>query len=134
MVSAWTGKRCAGCDGKKGAKYLDKKYCGRCAIKVRQNRSRGAHARAIQARYGLSPEDYDRLYAVQGGRCYICRRATGRTRRLSVDHDHITGRVRGLLCRPCNTLLGHARDDAEFFIRAIEYLKNPPFDTMDKAC
>lgn len=56
----------------------------------------------------------------------MCRRANGRTRRLSVDHDHITGQVRGLLCRPCNTILGHARDAIRFFERAIDYLTDPP--------
>jgi hypothetical protein len=45
---------------------------------------------------------------------------------LSVDHDHKTLLVRGLLCRPCNDLLGHARDDPEFFTRAKVYLEKPP--------
>ncbi|MDF3280889.1 endonuclease VII domain-containing protein [Gordonia sp. N1V] len=73
--------------------------------------------------YGLLPGEYERLYLAQGGRCYACRRATGKTRRLSVDHDHRTGEVRGLLCRPCNTLLGRARDAVEFFQRFIDYLQ-----------
>jgi hypothetical protein len=46
---------------------------------------------------------------------------------LSVDHCHETGIVRGLLCQPCNRdVLGHARDDTEFFERCIEYLNSPP--------
>jgi hypothetical protein len=81
---------------------------------------------SVARRYGIELGDYDRLYRGQSGVCAICRRATGRTRRLSVDHDHKTGEVRGLLCRPCNDVLGLARDDPAFFLRAIEYLANPP--------
>lgn len=66
------------------------------------------------------------MLKVQGGACAICRRATGKTRRLAVDHDHQSGQVRGLLCKPCNRLLGHARDDVEFFERAGDYLSEPP--------
>ncbi|MCX4912876.1 endonuclease VII domain-containing protein [Streptomyces sp. NBC_00687] len=89
------------------------------------------HESRAQKVYGLGPGDYDRLYALQGGRCPICLRATGKTRRLSIDHDHATGDVRGLLCRPCNTLLGHARDELEFFKRAYRYLKFPPARRLD---
>lgn len=80
--------------------------------------------------YGLLAGEYEALYDDQGGRCAICHRATGKSRRLSVDHDHAVGdgrdAVRGLLCRPCNDVLGHARDDPAFFERAIDYLKFPP--------
>ena len=78
--------------------------------------------------YGITGEEYWRIHDFQGGCCYICRRAkgTGR-RRLSVDHCHKTGVVRGLLCNTCNAkILGHARDDVAFFERCIEYLTNPP--------
>lgn len=80
--------------------------------------------------YGIQPDDYDKIYAAQDGKCAICRRATGLTRRLSVDHDHATGKVRGLLCRVCNDMLGHARDDIEFFARALQYLNDPPANSI----
>jgi hypothetical protein len=80
--------------------------------------------------YGIQPDDYDKMYAAQAGKCAICRRATGLTRRLSVDHDHATGKVRGLLCRVCNDMLGHARDDIEFFARAMQYLNDPPANSI----
>jgi hypothetical protein len=64
---------------------------------------------------------------VQGGRCYICRRATGARKRLAVDHDHTTGEVRGLLCSTCNfKVIGHLREEVAAFERCIEYLTNPP--------
>ena len=86
----------------------------------------GAHERRVQTEYGLKPGEYGKLYLHQGGTCAICKRATGATRNLSVDHDHRSGYARGLLCRPCNDLLGQARDDVEFFYRAIRYLTNTP--------
>ncbi|MFT2016328.1 endonuclease VII domain-containing protein [Streptomyces sp. 796.1] len=80
----------------------------------------------MQNVYGLEPGAYERLYTLQGGVCFICQRATGKTRRLSVDHDHRSDEVRGLLCRPCNSMLGHGRDDYRFFMRAVTYLVAPP--------
>ena len=81
--------------------------------------------------YGLLPGDYQGLHQWQGGRCAICQRATGRSKRLAVDHNHRLedlGRVsvRGLLCSTCNQMLGHARDDVQFFVRAARYLLEPP--------
>ena len=76
-------------------------------------------------RYGLSLADYDRLLEQQAGGCAICGGVTmwRGEGRLSVDHDHETGEVRGLLCSPCNTGLGHFHDDAERLRRAIIYLE-----------
>jgi hypothetical protein len=93
-------------------------------------RKASSHERRVQEVYGLAEGDYDRLLEAQGGVCYICRRATGRTRRLSVDHDHRTGAVRGLLCRPCNDLLGHIRDDVETAKRVIGYLTWSPAEHL----
>ena len=76
--------------------------------------------------YGITAEEYWAIYEYQGGHCYLCRRATGATRRLAVDHCHSTGCIRGLLCKFCNRLLGFARDDIEFFYRCIRYLTVPP--------
>jgi hypothetical protein len=93
-----------------------------------QQRSYDVH---IQHAYGLTPDEYEWLYEFQGGHCALCP-ATGRTRRLSVDHNHKTGKVRGLLCRPCNDLFGRWRDDPAPFLRAIYYLLHPPADQMTK--
>lgn len=104
---------------------------GRCATHWREEKKRrkaASHERRAKSVYGL--EDYWGLYRHQGGHCAICHRATGATRRLSIDHDHATGKVRGLLCRPCNTLLGQARDDERFFLRCITYLRQPPYDSF----
>jgi hypothetical protein len=77
--------------------------------------------------YGITSTEYWEIYEYQQGACYICRRATGRYKKLSVDHCHETGLVRGLLCQPCNrNVLGHLRDDTDALERAIDYLLSPP--------
>lgn len=85
---------------------------------------------ATERRYGLVTGDYEVLYRFQRGKCWICRRATGASKALAVDHMHslgfTRGAVRGLLCSPCNRMLGHLRDDPEAFRRAADYLVNPP--------
>lgn len=98
---------------------------------VKREQRDKAHDTRVCLVYGLQPGEYQKLYQAQGERCYICQRATGAVRRLAVDHDHAVGdgvreSVRGLLCKPCNRLLGHARDNPEFFERAAAYLRQPP--------
>lgn len=101
----------------------------RCASHWRQYKrlsKAGAHERRVQDVYGLKPGEYGKLYLAQGGKCAICQRATGAKKALAVDHNHRTGRARGLLCGPCNKMLGFGRDDIDFFIRAVQYLREPP--------
>lgn len=105
----------------------------RCAAHHRARRKTASdrrYADHIQRTYGITIEDYEAIYAVQGGRCYICQRANGATKRLSVDHDHAAEpgwrSVRGLLCSPCNKILGHLRDNTESAGRVVSYLENPP--------
>lgn len=75
--------------------------------------------------YGLTSEEYWKVYEYQGGKCAICQRATGKRKKLSVDHDHSTGEVRMLLCTRCNRMLGHLRDEPEAFERAADVLRHP---------
>lgn len=72
-------------------------------------------------RYGLTPEHYEALLSAQGGRCAICGgRPTGN---LHVDHDHNTGKVRGLLCGRCNPALGAFQDSPRILLAAVRYLE-----------
>jgi hypothetical protein len=80
------------------------------------------HDRMVFKVYGIEPGEYERMYEEQGGVCFICRRANGRTKRLAVDHDHDTGLVRGLLCGPCNKFVGYVRNSADAFRRGAAYL------------
>lgn len=120
-------KTCVDCQaGAKRKVVYPGPRCREHHIKVTQARTAKTHDAYVVKTYGLRPGQYAEIYAAQGGRCYICERATGATRRLAVDHDHASGYVRGLLCKPCNRMLGLARDDVEFFRRAIAYLDDPP--------
>lgn len=84
----------------------------------------------VQRTYGLAPNEYRALYRAQGGRCYVCRKAAGKARRLGVDHDHLTGEVRGLVCTgslnamTCNRLIAiYSRAQ---LLRAVAMLSDPP--------
>lgn len=81
--------------------------------------------RNLKQKYGIVNEDYDRMLAEQGGCCAICggTEITGRGKHFHVDHNHDTGKVRGLLCPPCNQGLGLLRDDIARLQASIEYLK-----------
>ena len=84
---------------------------------------------AIWKRYKLRQKDWESLYKKQGGVCAICGRIsvnTGNKNNLEglvVDHNHKTGRVRGLLCHNCNLTLGKFDDEAEWFLKAAKYVK-----------
>ena len=87
-----------------------------------------ARWKRIQKLYNLSKEGYEKILSEQNGVCYICERSPDKIRprrNLAVDHDHKTGRIRGLLCYRCNhVLLGRIlRDDPVLLERALIYLK-----------
>jgi len=93
----------------------------------RRTRKDYSHATHIEETYDITADEYLAIYQYQGGSCFICRRATGARKRLSVDHCHSTGMVRGLLCQPCNkNVLGHLRDSVDAAQRIIDYLTDPP--------
>lgn len=73
--------------------------------------------------YGITLEQYAEMFSEQGEVCAICKAECGTKKSLSVDHDHATGKVRGLLCNGCNTSLGQFKDSQILLQRAIEYLK-----------
>lgn len=86
----------------------------------------GVHYR----RYGLTKEQFDALLQSQQGVCAICQQpetviVRGRLRPLHIDHDHTTGRVRGLLCSACNTAIGKMKDDPSILRAAATYLERP---------
>ena len=75
----------------------------------------------LKRRYGISLSDYDLMFAKQGGVCASCSMPSGGGKRLAVDHDHVTGRVRSLLCYGCNVAFGLLREDPELIYKLAEY-------------
>ena len=84
----------------------------------------------LKRQYDLTPQEWDRLYEAQGGVCALCRipGRLGKHGKLHVDHDHVTGRIRGLLCTPCNVSLGILGDLPEKFERVMRFLRGEPID------
>jgi hypothetical protein len=72
--------------------------------------------------YGITPAEYLALLAEQDGHCATCPEVHNGGQRLSVDHDHETGQVRGLLCRRCNLAIGQAGDNAYRLLQLASYL------------
>ena len=124
------GGRCGGCrNADRRARWA--------ALTPEQKRAAGhkAHGRP------LTPAEWDAKVAEQDGRCAICGerppdRPAGRSGTmisgLTYDHDHEDGRGRGLLCQPCNTMIGHAQDDPERLVAAAAYLRGYQAVTSDK--
>ncbi len=83
-----------------------------------------AQHRILLKKHGMTVDDFNRMSEAQGGKCAICLQApSGRFKKLSTDHDHVTGDVRGLLCSPCNLGLGSFRDNTERLRKAAAYLE-----------
>jgi hypothetical protein len=83
----------------------------------------------MRKQYGISTHQFAELLEFQGGGCAICAKPIENIRRkMNIDHDHETNKVRGILCTGCNTGIGHLGDNIEGLQRALYYLENTPFD------
>jgi hypothetical protein len=86
-----------------------------------------AKDKRLQRIYGITLKDYNIILAFQHSSCAICKKHVSMFRMaLAVDHDHITGLVRGLLCMTCNRALGKFRDNDQQVINAAQYVTQPP--------
>lgn len=120
---------------RKDGTYALRSQCKQCTVQHNLDvyHNRGGKEKQKQRsfknnlkRYGITPEEYKKLFQEQQGRCKICNTNEASRSKASynlfVDHDHKTGIVRGLLCHHCNMGLGHFKDDTKFLKKAIEYL------------
>jgi hypothetical protein len=135
-------KRCKDCDAEGVSTRRPAPHPGpRCATHwrgVKKSRKVSSHGKYTERTYNMTGDRYQKLYEFQGRRCALCRRATGAAKKLSVDHDHTCcpepptcGEcTRMLLCSECNKLYGHARDDVQFFVRAVQLLLDPPYQQL----
>lgn len=111
---------CKECNNKRSKKYRidnQEKY-------KRMNRNR-----MLKYRYGLTLEDLEKMLRDQDNKCVICGReiflhgtSVDKNKIAHVDHDHKTDKVRGLLCKTCNTGLGGFMDNTEYLLSVISYL------------
>ena len=122
-------KKCSKCKMKKPYSLFKKRggkesgYRSHCTVCLNDKASLDMHRRALKNKYGITEEDYDNFYVEQNGCCAICNKHQSKiNRRLSVDHNHKTGKVRGLLCDNCNCGIGNLKDKVSNLESAIIYL------------
>ena len=77
--------------------------------------------RKLKQNYNITLDEYNLMVEAQQNRCLICN-TMPLNKKLYVDHNHTTGRIRGLLCHHCNSGLGYFKDNTKFLQKAIEYL------------
>lgn len=105
-------------------------YCKDCCKRINRqiykqyNNWRMGH---LQRKYNMTTTQYEDLHSKQSGKCAICgqeetAQRRGNIKKLAVDHDHVSGRLRGLLCSNCNIGLGKFKDSKEYLNSAIRYL------------
>lgn len=110
---------------KKARRYYRKNKAqirAKSKIKYRKNPLRGFESN-LRRKYGLSLAEYNKMVASQCGVCAICGQTNKFGKRLAVDHDHKTGKVRELLCGFCNTALGSLKESLTTLERMAEYIK-----------
>ena len=105
-------KACKSCCNKKAIEWSKNNPE---AVKTSRRRTK------LKKKYGITVEQYDAMFEQQKGVCKVCEKEHKR-RPLNVDHNHITGAVRGLLCDKCNMALGLVDDSTERLIKLTEYL------------
>ena len=137
-MSEALSKTCSQCQEEKPLSEFNKatkgKYGRRPDCRLCQNKAenayysteKGKEARFkqwLKTRYKLSLDEYNALVAKHDGNCAICNNPPTAYFKLYIDHDHTTGKVRGLLCSQCNSLLGMAKENIDTLQAAISYLK-----------
>lgn len=114
--------------GKDGLRAQCRECCSRYGKKWKDSNKEKVIAAQIHRKYNLSIEELQQLIKNQEGLCSICKRnpeldGIGRWNKLVVDHDHITGQVRSMLCQSCNSGLGHFKDNLTLLQKAVNYLR-----------
>lgn len=123
---------------KNGSKDGLQLWCNQCSLEAKNHQYKtsrrlavNAHARKTKLKsYGLTVQKYDKLFKDQNGLCAICgnpetqmsNKKYGNVDKLRVDHDHKTGKIRGLLCAKCNFAIGLFQDNFDYMLNACNYL------------
>lgn len=96
--------------------------------RLRELRSATVRRNHLKRRFGMTVEDWDHMWANQGGCCAICKKPLTPGHGTHVDHDHTTGAVRSLLCLKCNTALGKVHEDEQILKSMTEYVRKHAAD------
>lgn len=103
------------------AKHREK--CITDACQYQKDNPERTYAKNLWHKYRITPEQKEYMFASQGFVCAVCGTSEKPARGWHVDHNHETEKVRGVLCRHCNLMLGHARDNPTVLIAGAEYLR-----------
>lgn len=90
---------------------------------MKSSTRRGIRNTQLKIKFGITADDYDAILISQGNVCDICKRPNILATHMPVDHDHTTGKVRGILCNSCNHMLGKAGDNPSTLRAAADYLE-----------
>ena len=126
-------KKCTGCgkrrvlskfhNNTKGCKDGKQARCKECQAEATRNIPNRSHKITCQ-KYGITVDDYNRMFKEQKGCCSICgTHQIEFKRRLSIEHNHETGKVRSLACQPCNWMVGWSREDRDRLKLVDQYLE-----------
>jgi hypothetical protein len=109
---------------RKGYKDGHDSWCRDCHLEVSRDpmQKRKKNEWRMKRLYNLTLEEIDNMLILQEHKCVICHKSLHETYRC-IDHDHKTGKVRGILCRSCNTMLGQVCEDVQVLKDAITYLE-----------
>lgn len=106
--------------------------CKKCRVDQKRERDRMdpyEHKRRtrnsnLKRKFGITLDDYEDMLFGQGGKCLICGEEQNGNKELSVDHDHRTGKIRGLLCSRCNTFVGYIESNPNLLSKVMNYIKS----------
>ena len=91
----------------------------------KEYRTKNSRRTRLKHFYNMTVVEYDELYNAQGGKCAICGIHQSELKQsLCVDHNHITGEIRGLLCSNCNAGIGMLQDNSDIIEKALQYMKD----------
>ncbi len=120
--------RKCGCTRMKTYGTEGRRYCPDCRARRFQRNGHGPKFRhyewvwRLPSRYGMSETEYMEMLTKQNGGCAMCGTRPKPPRHLTVDHNHTTGKIRGLLCDPCNRGIARFENDTTLIDKAIAYL------------
>ena len=108
--------------------YKNKERINKKNKEWREKNKKKLREKDLKNKYNITTKEYKKLKKDQKNSCAICGKKetrktnNGKTQRLSIDHDHETGKVRGLLCKNCNSVLGYIKEDILLLKNMIKYL------------
>lgn len=101
------------------------KHCTKCSLKIKKERINKQTVVYLSRLYGMTVEEYLELFNKANHVCQLCGQKERNGRRLSIDHCHMSGTVRGVLCNRCNTVLGTLETllEQDLLIKSLDYLE-----------